>query len=152
MKKLASSSQAPSTRSYPVLQGFRRMLNDKATDIYIYLSKAVSHWRRKKKYRDSLDKDESSSQQQGGFPANKRFLLLCISKWRGYFKTRMIPIDLEFESDVELFQRLRTEYIQMIGPWRLFLSLRCLRDIIFVQVRNRKSAAVFPPYLIFSFC
>ncbi|KAL8910556.1 MAG: hypothetical protein Q9171_004138 [Xanthocarpia ochracea] len=69
-----------------------------------------------------------------------RYLLLCISQWRGYYLTGMVPVDLRIASDDDLFRRMKVEYMTMLGPWRRFLSLRYLKDIRFVQfniVRNQ---------------
>lgn len=65
-----------------------------------------------------------------------RYLLLCISQWRGYYLTGMVPVDLRRVSDDDLFRRMKVEYMTMLGPWRRFLSLRYLKDIRFVQVRS----------------
>jgi hypothetical protein len=135
VKELTSRSPTSAGHQYPsAFHGFLLKLRDRATDLYTILNNAMNRWPRMTAKHSNLQKMKTSGPQKTPSSLSQRFLLLCISQWKGYFKTRMIPVNLDLDSDEELFLMLRAEYIRMIGPWRRFISLRCLKDIRFVQV------------------
>lgn len=79
-----------------------------------------------------------------------RYLLLCISMWKGYYFTQMLPVDLNVANDEMLFCQLKSAYHCQVGLWKRILSLRCIKDIRFVRVstifcnRNNQFHLVLP--------
>ena len=63
-----------------------------------------------------------------------RNLLLCITQWRGYPQTNMEKIGLEVQSDTNLYRFIRNRYKKIIGKWNLYLALKRVVEIRFVQV------------------
>jgi hypothetical protein len=127
----------PTTQSAPrrLLKNFSSSVHDRLNALTRIFSGIIDEWRHKK----DGDKDSSNSGQHtidvhedGPHPYG--FLFLCISHWKRYYMTKMVPISLEISSDDALFQLLRVNYNSMIGPWRRFLSFRYVSDIRFVQV------------------
>ncbi|TVY58466.1 hypothetical protein LSUE1_G008733, partial [Lachnellula suecica] len=71
-----------------------------------------------------------------------RYLLLCISLWKGYYFTQLVPIDLNVSNDEALFCHLKSAYHCQVGIWKRMLSLRCIKDIRFVRFQITRSKLV----------
>ena len=65
-----------------------------------------------------------------------RYLLLCISTWKGYYLTQMLPVNLNVSNDEILFSQLKSAYHSQVGMWKRIISLRCIKDIRFVRVSD----------------
>jgi len=80
----------------------------------------------------NIDQEASSSSMHQSHTI--RNLLLCITQWRGYPQTNMEKIGLEVQSDTNLYRSIRSRYKKIIGKWNLYLALKRVVEIRFVQV------------------
>jgi hypothetical protein len=155
MKELSSvtrtsKGQAANNKGGPrlgSLRGATQTAKDWATASYTTLDNTLTSWRRTRAQQDNMVKAKASSSRNLSSTLSQRFLFLCISQSRGYVKTTMIPVDLDLNSDGELFLKLKSEYLKLVGPFRRYLSLRSLKDIRFVQVSCNAGALLPPPLL-----
>ncbi|OCK79796.1 hypothetical protein K432DRAFT_382736 [Lepidopterella palustris CBS 459.81] len=150
MKELSSGRfndrlPSPTTHSAPrrMLKNFSSSVYDRLNALTGILSKTINGWRHK-----NYDDEDPSNNGHRMTDVHKdeschyKFLFLCISQWKRYYMTKMVPINLKVNSDDALFQLLRMNFNLMIGPWRRFLSLRYVSDIRFVQFHTTKNSII----------
>jgi hypothetical protein len=120
---------------------FFSSLNDRIGLLATLVSTITARLKRKVGLSGKEDRVHSRDVQElGVLPiANTlppRYLLLCISMWKGYYFTQMLPVDLNVSSDEMLFCQLKNTYHRRVGTLKRMLSLRCIKDIRFVRVSH----------------
>jgi len=84
---------------------------------------------------DPVDPDNQDLELRPYGPeAPRRYLFLCITQFRRYERTAMVPICVDVQDDDGLFLRLREEYNRIVGPLRRVLCLKRLAAIRFAKV------------------
>jgi hypothetical protein len=73
-----------------------------------------------------------------------KHLQLCISWHRRYTQTRYTSHSLNIESDRILYDLLRAQYNELLGPWKRLFSLRQISQIRFVKVSDTWSRTSHP--------
>jgi hypothetical protein len=120
---------------------FLSSLNDRIGLLATLVSTITAELKRKVRESDNKDRAESREVHElGELPiANTlppRYLLLCISIWKGYYFTQMLPVDLNVSNDEVLFCQLKNAYHRRVGILKRMLSLRCINDVRFVRVSS----------------
>jgi hypothetical protein len=120
---------------------FLSSLNDRIGLLATLVSTITAKLKRKVGRSGNKDRVESREDQElGELPiANTlppRYLLLCISIWKGYYLTQMLTINLNVSNDEVLFCQLKNAYHHQVGILKRMLSLRCIKDMRFVRVSN----------------
>jgi hypothetical protein len=118
---------------------FFSSLNDRIGLLATLVSTITAKLKRMVRGSGNKDRVESREVQElGELPiANTlppRYLLLCISMWKGYYFTQMLPVDLNVYNDEVLFCQLKNAYHRRVGILKRMLSLRCIKDMRFVRV------------------
>lgn len=113
-------------------------LGDRVDLLTDWLSKTIINLRKAGRSDKSNREESGDIQRLNELPiANvppPRYLLLCISLWRGYYLTQMLPVDLNVSNDEILFCQLKASYHRQVGWWKRMLSLRFVKDVRFVRV------------------
>lgn len=65
---------------------------------------------------------------------SKRYLFVCLTQWRRYYRTKMVPICMNIGCDDDMFLLLRKRFEKSTGHWRRAVGFKRLTDIRFVKV------------------
>jgi hypothetical protein len=111
------------------------------TQYFISLSSALFH---NKPPTSQSSKDRSDAQQDvydlesqnNNNPVVKkeRHLQLCITRQKKFMDTTYCTINLDVKNDGELYEKLHSQYIALLGFWGRLLSLKKIGHIRFVKV------------------
>lgn len=106
------------------------------------ISIAMSSWGLFAQLRRGNEEDDSrgggsisNGEAENRGTSSDRYLFVCLTRWRRYYRTVLLPICMTTGSDEELFCLLRRKFQEKSTAWRRVLGFKRVTDIRFVKVR-----------------